>query len=81
MSAALVARREKLAARMLHADTWGNNHLANGNAALEGGKKAQAEAFFAKGQHWLDQSNAAREKIAAIDAALSKAAPSPDLTP
>lgn len=72
MSATLAAKRAKLVTRMLHADTWGSNHLANGNAAQEAGKVEQAEKYFSKGQYWLDQSNALREKIAGIDIEMAR---------
>jgi hypothetical protein len=46
--------------RIIDAETRGSGHLADGNAALERGDKAKAEAHFEKAQHWLDRANRLR---------------------
>ena len=47
-----------LTEQIFDADMRGSNWLAKANAAAERGDHAKAEKFYAKGNYWLDRSNA-----------------------
>lgn len=49
-----------VATRIAEADERGSRYLADANEAAERGNQIKAEKLYAKGQFWLDRSNALR---------------------
>lgn len=50
-----------LAERILEAETYAAQNLADFNAASEAGKTARAAKFHKRAQFWLDRANVLRE--------------------
>lgn len=60
MATQVLQARKALSDRIADADARGGQWLAKGNEHQERGQAEKAEACYAKGQFWLDRSNALR---------------------